>query len=832
MTLAVDADAEIWVNGEKKGTRSWTGDLASGTYRIECRQPNHEPTVLTKEIDNTMNGQTITLSSPIPVYGSLNVESNPDYAKIFVDGEPMGETPNFISKILIGQHELKLCKDGYADHIETVTVVKGERKQVNATMSNSLPIPEGAIPGPFSVSPTKKVFFSKGNLQYQPSNKKLRFAPSPWEIIGDANENVSPSYNGWIDLFCWGTGDNPAKNTQNNGDYAVFTDWGSKYGGGWRTLTKDEWAYVLEQRNTTSGIRYAKAIVNDVNGLIILPDYWHSSTYELNAANDDKAKFSSNKISASIWNDLFLSVGAVFLPAGGTRCNEKTILFSGDNGNYWSSTPGKNENCGYEMSFSNNSLSKFISAGGYYGYSVRLIHDLDESAKKMDWQSMSIPTPIYVTLDVKSVPDHAQVFVDNKPMGETPYFTSQLLIGRHDLRLMKRGYADYTESFVVEKGERKQVNVTLSKSKETAVAAQNAYMKILKVEFGNKYKDKLWIDTYGSDLYYSDVRYLMPKVTFDGLSDREREVTIDVKIFAPGKTTCENTSNPPENYTLSSQIKVNHEEGSVAYLKGWGNSTGNYFEVGTWTYELWYNGKQIYKTTFEIKPDSERPKYDKLPNSKIIKTNAEYRFDIGKEKYFEALRNYTDQTEAERWYLESAEMGYCWAQSNLADLYEEGKGVKKDEAAAAKWRRKAAEQGATLDWIRLGNMYFDGRGVKQDYSEAVKCYREVLLTKPEEDRYIPLAQNNLGWCYQNGFGVEKNIAEAVKYYRSSAEQNNCDGIGNMAYMYENGIGVKKDLEKAKELYLKVAKGGQCSTSVGGLGHGYDYARKHAKIYEE
>ena len=136
VTLTVDADAEIWVNEERKGVRTWTGDLASGTYRIECRLANHEPSVTTKEIANTMDGQTVTLPVPRPIYGSLNVESTPGFAKIFVDGTPMGETPNFIAQILIGQHEIKLTKDGYNDYVETFVIAKGERKQISAALNN------------------------------------------------------------------------------------------------------------------------------------------------------------------------------------------------------------------------------------------------------------------------------------------------------------------------------------------------------------------------------------------------------------------------------------------------------------------------------------------------------------------------------------------------------------------------------------------------------------------------------------------------------------------------------------------------------------------------
>ena len=135
VTLTVDADAEIWVNDEKKGNRTWTGNLASGSYRIECRMDSHESSVTIKDITNTMDGQIITLVAPRPIYGSLNVESTPDFAKIYIDGQPMGETPNFIAQMIIGSHELKLTKEGYDDYIETITLAKGERKQVKAVLN-------------------------------------------------------------------------------------------------------------------------------------------------------------------------------------------------------------------------------------------------------------------------------------------------------------------------------------------------------------------------------------------------------------------------------------------------------------------------------------------------------------------------------------------------------------------------------------------------------------------------------------------------------------------------------------------------------------------------
>ena len=137
VTLAVDADAEIWVNDELKGTRRWTGNLATGTYKIECKMASHETSLTTKEITNGMSGQTISLNAPRPIYGSLNIESSPDFCDIYIDGKKVGETPMFVSELLIGRHEVKISKANYADYTETVTIAKGETKTVNATLSST-----------------------------------------------------------------------------------------------------------------------------------------------------------------------------------------------------------------------------------------------------------------------------------------------------------------------------------------------------------------------------------------------------------------------------------------------------------------------------------------------------------------------------------------------------------------------------------------------------------------------------------------------------------------------------------------------------------------------
>ena len=247
----------------------------------------------------------------------------------------------------------------------------------------------------FTVAPGRQVWFSLGNLQYQGTTNSWRFAEHQWDYIGVGNENIAHYYGGWIDLFGWGTSgwnngnlyyhpyDYEKSNIGNNGygygptdgthyqfdltgQYA-HSDWGihNAINNGatqmWRVLTYDEWDYVLNVRVTPSGVRFAKAIVNGVNGLILLPDTWNTSNYNLNNANSSGSNFNSNVISASQWTVLE-EHGAIFLPAAGYR-NERDVLSEGSYGGYWSSTSSNN--------VANAGLMYFSSTSATVGYNIR-----------------------------------------------------------------------------------------------------------------------------------------------------------------------------------------------------------------------------------------------------------------------------------------------------------------------------------------------------------------------------------------------------------------------------------------------------------------------------
>lgn len=217
------------------------------------------------------------------------------------------------------------------------------------TLTGTPDIPAGAASGLFSVGKGAQVYIASGNLQYQASTGTWRFATHQYDCVGIDNNKMAPSWNGWIDLFGWGTSghDHGAVNFQpwsGNADtrsdalhYAYgnpgshlfdqdgTADWGSNriVNGGdeeglWRTPRVSELLYLLFNRNTASGVRFAKAQVGGVYGLIVLPDNWNIAIYPLNAANNVNARHDANVITLSDWTHLE-SAGAVFLPEAGVR---------------------------------------------------------------------------------------------------------------------------------------------------------------------------------------------------------------------------------------------------------------------------------------------------------------------------------------------------------------------------------------------------------------------------------------------------------------------------------------------------------------------------------
>ena len=314
------------------------------------------------------------------------------------------------------------CKKEVINSIEEIDIQKDT--SLVTPINNPEPLkPEGRLKGVFSVSATSKVCFSKGNLQYNASlgthacadgtNQKgtWRFAERQYDYVGDAskgnvycgedkcnNTNIDENYNGWIDLFGWGTsgydGRAPYTHTNTTNDYWVEDkseisgtnyDWGYynaiSNGGNtpaiWRTLTANEGVYLFETRDAAT-TRYGYAKVDGVCGLLILPDEWSlPEGVEFLSYADGYTGWDANNIYSGEEFQKMEEEGAVFLPMTLTRAG--TSVATSSIGAYWYGTATNNNGFAYRLAFeSYNFYSKYSTMPlVFQGVSIRLVHDVE-----------------------------------------------------------------------------------------------------------------------------------------------------------------------------------------------------------------------------------------------------------------------------------------------------------------------------------------------------------------------------------------------------------------------------------------------------------------------
>lgn len=384
--------------------------------------------VLCFPLEGTNHVSRVVLTSTTPLWGTCTVNAeNPDSYTLSGGGNsitlncdvtlsstatdfyfvlPPGNLPvGYTLEVYDGGVQLYSRNSEHAATVER-SVIKKPSSSIRVPAS-VVPIPEGVIPAAFTVgmdgSTPRKVYFSKGNLQYigSAATPYWKFADNQWDWIGGSSNQLSTSESVDRDLFGWGTSGNshgsivyqPWSTSTNNTDYWAYGVWSNNLSDGngqadwgynaisnggnatnkWRTLTEDEWNYILNTRTTTSGIRYAKATLTGISryGLILLPDNWNTSTYALNNTNTSSARYDTNLLTDEDWTTL-QNAGAVFLTAAGYR--EGTTNYGGVNtdGYYWSSTHGQYNTWAKFLSFDGSKV-KLDDSARSPGRSVRLV---------------------------------------------------------------------------------------------------------------------------------------------------------------------------------------------------------------------------------------------------------------------------------------------------------------------------------------------------------------------------------------------------------------------------------------------------------------------------
>jgi hypothetical protein len=329
-----------------------------------------------------------------------------------------------------------LLKDTNLDDAEDLTIGS---TVANHVMDNNMYIDEGIsisntvipdAPNPlyavktsgnvltkFSVGVGKKVYFSKANLKYTAADG-YSFHDTQFDEIYPALDGGYPAQSGYhtnvnlsntsdMDRFCWGFKVNATPGgdqyVEGNHDLDSDTDWGSQLtteGRHWRTLTADEWNYLLNSRGNRSFmmvdclIPYGSSYLR-CEGLLLFPDgFNHTQIQDLYTTNTpatvgfntawyNKTNFTQTEIDAhgrllyhpidklrdSNNNYMFptnqnsnmyklLAAGCVFLPALGYRYGTQMTKYGcytgsqyAGQGFYWTATNIYSENHEYANYF-------------------------------------------------------------------------------------------------------------------------------------------------------------------------------------------------------------------------------------------------------------------------------------------------------------------------------------------------------------------------------------------------------------------------------------------------------------------------------------------------
>ncbi len=269
--------------------------------------------------------------------------------------------------------------------------------------STEADIPDGALKGVFSVSATKKIHFSRGNLYCSRTSsetndwtwhfydKQYKFNSIPTTDQNRTAQNTDTE----IDLFNWGydavksvdpTGtDHVGARTTQYETFAKNEDWGYVFGAEssvWRTLTTAEWQYLFSYNGTDDGesnydndnrrnkYKESVTICDKTNCVVLLPDNWE---WGQNGVGDDWQTVYPEKASTDnpvTWSTME-AAGAVCLPAAGVR-NGSDVMGVGSAGSYWSSSAGIDHEA-YTVLFYNGDVYAGVRDSLYAGYSVRLV---------------------------------------------------------------------------------------------------------------------------------------------------------------------------------------------------------------------------------------------------------------------------------------------------------------------------------------------------------------------------------------------------------------------------------------------------------------------------
>ena len=177
ITIKSDDETDVYIDGKLMKHGTWTGELYSGQYYVECRKEFHRP--VSQTISVNAGQPKVYEFHPIPITGTLNVESEPSGATIYIDDDSFGTTPKVLTNILIGNHNVRLEKKNYNPYTQTIVVTEDNRTDMNVVLSYG-----------------KEILIETGNVGDKVFVDGKEIGKSPIKIVMSYGKHTVSAYSG------------------------------------------------------------------------------------------------------------------------------------------------------------------------------------------------------------------------------------------------------------------------------------------------------------------------------------------------------------------------------------------------------------------------------------------------------------------------------------------------------------------------------------------------------------------------------------------------------------------------------------------------------------
>ena len=127
--------ASVYWDDERKGiTDILIADIPLGNHRLKIQKDGYKPYEATIPVTDGHTIEREYTLEEIQMLGSLYVESVPSGARLYLDGESKGSTPQWLRDIPYGSYQLEIKKNGYRTYSESIQIANDSKWKVEAKL--------------------------------------------------------------------------------------------------------------------------------------------------------------------------------------------------------------------------------------------------------------------------------------------------------------------------------------------------------------------------------------------------------------------------------------------------------------------------------------------------------------------------------------------------------------------------------------------------------------------------------------------------------------------------------------------------------------------------